>query len=109
MSEEIMRFKNPQSVTISSWHGNIKVEQDLDDEEYDFVGTTDDYDVEVIITKKPSFTPGYFIDMSMSDEDRENNGFHEPRSVMWLELPPFGYPRRNSGWVRVNVQERKSL
>ena len=46
---EPQRFLNPQRVTIDV---DIYVEMNIDDSKYDFAELAEDYDVEVIITKK---------------------------------------------------------
>ncbi len=46
----------------------------------------------------PKFEPGYFIDMSLSDELRVGCG---PRMVKWQDNS-----RHLEGWVRVDVHDR---
>ncbi|SRR6266571_3671454 len=55
-------------------------------------------DTATITELAPKFEPGYFIDMSLSDELRVGCG---PRMVKWQDNS-----RHLEGWVRVDVHDR---
>lgn len=57
-----------------------------------------------VIELKPIFEPGYYIDMSCTDEEREEMyGPNTPRTVSWLDYNPSD---DEDHWVRVNVTDR---
>lgn len=59
---------------------------------------------EVSITElKPVFEPGYFIDMSLPDEERQLYFGDTPRYVDWFDEEPL--QGEGANWVRVNVTD----
>lgn len=51
------------------------------------------------IREKPSFEPGYFVDVSLIGEDRDRSSFaDQPLRVIWFDEQPVG-----EGWERAVV------
>lgn len=62
------------------------------------------FDMEIRLKPVEVFEPGYYIDMSATDEVREEMyGPNTPRTVAWFDEEPWPF---DSGWVRVNVTDR---
>ena len=84
---EPQKFLNPQRVTIDE---DIYVEMNIHDSKYDFAESAEDYDVEVIITKKEkSFEPGFY---------GHKNYTHE---IKWFDEEPYG-----DAWYPVEVTKK---
>jgi hypothetical protein len=97
-------FRVEVTSPISEWTNwnNTEVNKILMTEAYGALFVPDNANITAVA---PPFEPGYFIDMSMDDDDREECGLG-PRSIEWFDEQPEDNEWDAVSWVRVNVRER---
>lgn len=88
----------PTEETCASVAGNRNLE--LRSKEFGYLYVPIDAEVTEL---KPVFEPGYFIDMSLPDEERQLYFGDTPRYVDWFDEEPL--QGEGANWVRVNVTD----